>query len=686
MDVQLPDGTILQGIPDGTTRSEIADKLKASGRPVPAEWLREPSMAEKAVKKVVEHQKGEVETAAALATGAVATPIAGLAGIAQGVKNITAPVSGGLWEAGMPAADRVRQVQEGLTYQPKTEAGKRYTGAIGEALSYVGDKPGGAVGELATDAATKLGASPEVAGAIGATANTATQAAAQLLLAKGAGVAGKAVAAAVKPAARGAGAAAQTAAQTAETYARGLGIDWAAAPQTFKDALTNIAQQGTDLSKLPPEAVKRVARAERQGVTLTRGQATRDLGDLQSEENLRLAAAGKPLRERMAGQDTALHERLGAIRQEVAPGSKVGSTADVGTVQLAARRKLQAVKAAANDAYTEARKQGAFMTPVDPAPLLKWLEGSPARTRNVGWVARAVEDYAKPTGGKKITIQDMEDLRSEVSAAAGESGRKGFFAGQAKAVIDGILDRADSNVYQAARGKWKAYKDEFSAQKSVRDLTSELAGTTTRRIALEDTLKRVINGPTESLAEIRKSLTTGGTKRTQQLGRKAWADLQAGVIEHLREIAAGRRRVPGENQQLHFNAAFLDEFEKLNQSGKLDVLFGEKVAAKMRDFADTVRDTRTTPQQRIVGPSTANKFVKLMEDVGGFVLKLPGIKQVKEAVTETRNVRKAMETPVSEKVKPPRTISARERKLRQAAKPAAGAAVTTGAQTYQGDQ
>lgn len=39
MDVRLPDGTILRGVPDGTTKAEIVAKLQANGKPVPAEWL-----------------------------------------------------------------------------------------------------------------------------------------------------------------------------------------------------------------------------------------------------------------------------------------------------------------------------------------------------------------------------------------------------------------------------------------------------------------------------------------------------------------------------------------------------------------------------------------------------------------------------------------------------------------------
>lgn len=39
MNVTLPDGTTIEGVPEGTTKAQLADKLKANGHDVPNEWL-----------------------------------------------------------------------------------------------------------------------------------------------------------------------------------------------------------------------------------------------------------------------------------------------------------------------------------------------------------------------------------------------------------------------------------------------------------------------------------------------------------------------------------------------------------------------------------------------------------------------------------------------------------------------
>lgn len=43
MDVRLPDGTVIQNVPEGTTRIQLAQKLRANGMNVPNEWLSQPS-------------------------------------------------------------------------------------------------------------------------------------------------------------------------------------------------------------------------------------------------------------------------------------------------------------------------------------------------------------------------------------------------------------------------------------------------------------------------------------------------------------------------------------------------------------------------------------------------------------------------------------------------------------------
>jgi hypothetical protein len=51
MDVKLPDGTVVQGVPDGISKADLVAKLKGNGMAVPDEWTKgvsQPSMIDKA--------------------------------------------------------------------------------------------------------------------------------------------------------------------------------------------------------------------------------------------------------------------------------------------------------------------------------------------------------------------------------------------------------------------------------------------------------------------------------------------------------------------------------------------------------------------------------------------------------------------------------------------------------------
>jgi hypothetical protein len=89
-----------------------------------------------------------------MATGAASFPIAGLAGVGQGVKNLFSP--------GMPATDRVAQVQNAMTYQPRSGAGSGMSRVVnapfelyGKGTNYLGEKVADTTGSPAAGAAVK---------------------------------------------------------------------------------------------------------------------------------------------------------------------------------------------------------------------------------------------------------------------------------------------------------------------------------------------------------------------------------------------------------------------------------------------------------------------------------------------------------------------------------------------------
>jgi len=136
----------------------IGDEISTlTGQPIEPTDLDEPG--------ILDYIMGTGELAATMATGVIAEPVSGIAGIA---KTITSGPEAG--------AETVKQVQEGMTYQPRTRGGAVVGQAVGETLAPVvglAGKVSEGVGDIGYDIAgpfggaaakTMLGAIPEILG------------------------------------------------------------------------------------------------------------------------------------------------------------------------------------------------------------------------------------------------------------------------------------------------------------------------------------------------------------------------------------------------------------------------------------------------------------------------------------------------------------------------------------------
>ena len=139
--------------------------------------------------KAAEATTGLTEQARTMASGMLAQPVAGLAGLGQAALNVVSP--------GISAADRVRRVQNALTYAPRTEAGVEVEnklapilGALPTFAEQMGQKVSNVAGPLAGTATNvAIQAAPAILGKFGkpliekAYAKSATTAAKETALA-----------------------------------------------------------------------------------------------------------------------------------------------------------------------------------------------------------------------------------------------------------------------------------------------------------------------------------------------------------------------------------------------------------------------------------------------------------------------------------------------------------------------
>lgn len=635
MDVQLPDGTTVKGVPDGTTKAQLAEKLKANGRNVPDEWLAPSTPKEQPA--LPKGFPGVIEEAAHVGSQLASFPVAG---VASAYQFATSPP--GL--RARNAAQASEAVQQAMTYQPRTAGGQAFAKASDTVL--------GIPAKLADTLTGGIAENPTIKGALGPTGSEVLQAGANAALqAVPSVLGGKFI-----------GKSARTGAEStagAESAARAYvntrtGLDWNALSDKLKSTLTQIASDSKNLEKLDPKALERQARLDRLNIPATRGQITRDLPQLTREENITKTDAGAGVREINAEQDRILHEHLDTLRRET--GGRAETRTQVGqSVQSALRLKLRDAKDRSRAAYDLANQLGEKeLTTTEP---LEAFLKKPINEANVGWVTSRLEKLRNPDGS--ISLKNLEDVRQELTAAAKNPNKGGHYAAEAIKVVDKIMDDSGSQAYRNARSSWKAMKDEFDKQGRVKKLVSEKRMTLDRATALEDTFDSVVlKGSAEDMRRVQKSLVTGPNPKIAARGRQAWNDLKAATIDYLKEKAAGKRAIVGEQGQLQFNSTFVDALTELDKDGKIDVLFGKGTSAKLRELAEATRDVRTKPAGRTAGSDTALRVLNFLEKLssvpgGHYIAGAVKLAQkVRDIGSDTREAARARTSPLQDLVPP----------------------------------
>lgn len=160
MDVKLPNGVVISGIPEGTNKWSIVEKAINRGLATPEDFGQESAHPGKYADPIRE-AVGLGETVLQMGTGAIAQIPAGFAGIAASALP-----------GGKSGAEAVNSVMDSMTYQPRTDVGKRTSEGVAgllepieRAADYAGEKSGAPTDTLgATAVKTALLAAPMALG------------------------------------------------------------------------------------------------------------------------------------------------------------------------------------------------------------------------------------------------------------------------------------------------------------------------------------------------------------------------------------------------------------------------------------------------------------------------------------------------------------------------------------------
>ncbi len=559
MDVLMPDGTTITGVPDGTTKAQLQAKLNYTKSGDKSDLIPQ-SYAAPETSKALPIRSDLVSNAEAL-TGLATGAVGGLAGAFAAAGQ--ALTGSNLGTGVKPGEDIAANVMQRFTYQPRTEGGQ-------ERLQQFGDVLG----------ASKLaGLGPAEA----------------------------------LPVASLAGPAMSQAGRAVPRVADILPKREPAAIPGMGSAMTDEARLRTERAQALPVPIQ---------LTKGQATRTFEQQQFE-RETAKNPTAGEPLRARFSDQNQRILQNFDAwLDQTGAEAGSLRATGQVVTDALSNKAKLAKThidaayqKARASGAMedrVDIQPLMDFLESKKAQTINAGVLGSTKQELNTIAGPQRKDVFGQPIP-RTVSINDLEEVRKSVGAAGLKDRTNGMYSAQIKGLIDQVTEGAGGDAYKYARRLRTQYSKEFEDVGVIDRLLRTKPGTSDRAVAYEDVFDHsILKGSLDDVRAVRKTLQTGGPN-----GDKAWKELQGATIQHIKDqitkspsLDVNGNRVP--------SAAQLDRLvTALDKDGKLDFIFGKQGGQQIREVNAIAKDVLTSPPGSVNTSNTASALLAGLDMVAG---------------------------------------------------------------------
>lgn len=577
MDVRLPDGTVIQGVPDNITKAELVQRLQRNGMTVPGEWLQPAAEPQAGGTKNNDLASAAGLTIRAGVKGAAALP-AMLADAAGGVANFAQDKILGegkgyrflqqlpqldalLTRIGLPNPDTPMQRIAGKGLELGLGAGAAAKAADIAARGATGATQA-VMRRLAADPATQVAAGGAAGAAGQQSAESGGGDGAQFVSALLGGLGGAGAVGGVRAATNSLAQRNAPTLQPVEIERRitaaleRQGIDPASITPAMMAALRKDAEQALRLpGSLNEQALARLADYRRLGLTPTRGRVTLDPFDVTQEQNaMRMAAATGARDARLPqiaqGNNAGLLgavEDLRPINDRVTLGERV-------TAPIMARDA--SLRANVDSLYAAARDTSGRSLPLEGGTFTR-MANEALDQANVGSflppdIARKMNDIA--TGKYPLTVDVAEQLKTSLGNLQRNSadGNVRTALGIVRKALDGAPlqnDRlfnpggvpampgmvppstaaAGQQSVEAFNAARSAARERFGWQQGTPAVQRTLEGA-----APDNFIQREIISKTAAAADVQRlAAEVAQVPQAQEA-------IRSGIVQHLKDAAIGR--------------------------------------------------------------------------------------------------------------------------------------------------
>jgi hypothetical protein len=373
-----------------------------------------------------------------------------------------------------------------------------------------------------------------------------------------------------------------------------------------------------------PEDVVRVTRAQDLPVPIQLANFQKSRAFEQQQRARELAKnneVGGPIRQLFADQQRALAANFDAFLEKT--GSEVWQQAEEQGIRITAGIKKMAdqSKAKYRALYKRAETSGETREPVAYDELRAYIaEQTPTTREQLAPVLRAVDEQLSKNdaaGTGQITLQQLEDVRKLINKTVQPGTPNANYGGEMKAIIDGITENAGGDVYKAARAARREHAQLFDEVGTIAQLLNTKRNSTDRVVAAEQVVDKLVSSatPAASLRKLRDLVTGEGGDP------QAWKEVQGAAIERIRNAAYPASAQVDETGARAVSVAGLRRMvDRLDQQGKLDVIFDYETAKGLRTIADVAQDVFTAPPGAVNTSGTSSALLNTLDMIINFVV------------------------------------------------------------------
>jgi hypothetical protein len=633
MDVRLPDGTIIQNVPDGTTKADLVAKLKANGVAVPSEWLATdpPKATAQEAGSTLRQIPRQVGLTARYGMEGLAQvadifhePIRALVNIGSGDtprsgRSLTQMAAGLADDIGLPSP-------EGANERVIGDASRLVAGGGGLAGA-AGAASRTAVPSIAQNVLQRLAAAPgkqAVSMATGGLAGGAVREAGggpleQFAAALGGGLVGgigadlgqkgtNALRSLLTPKATQL----QNADQQIALVLERQGVDWAQVPERIRQSMREEASRAmSGGGQLNGDALRRLLVMQRAGVRPTVGQLTQDPGTITREMNLAKTGANStdPSLQGLAGLQNRNTATL--LRQlDDAGAVRAPQPADAGAAVV---RNLEGVannaRGEINNLYSAARDTTGRSLP---------LEGGTFTARASQLLDEAMVGGALPngvqttlnriaTGEMPLTVEIAEQLKTQIGKLqrASNDGQARMALGLVRQALDDapLMRGQNPGGFPAAVGN--AGQEAIDAFNLARSANRQFMG----RVESSPALKAAVDGvePDQFLSRyvLSKQASAGDVQMLRNdLTPETAQIVRDSIVKHLRDAATGST----DDITKFSNASYRKALRDIGDQ-KLAAFFSQEELQLLKDLGDAAKYMQAQPAGSAVNNSNSGALM-----------------------------------------------------------------------------